>query len=125
MIQNRSSAWKWKRILRRQQISGLSAAAFCCRARVPQGSFYFWRKKLQGEQCRTGVGRRPGRTPTFVEVRVAGESPDGPRTSGIELCLPGRRRVRVRPGFDRRTLLELLAALESCPPGTAAREGGA
>jgi len=44
---------------------------------------------------------------------------------GIELRLPGDRNVLVRPGFDRRTLLELLGVLEENSAGTAAREVGA
>jgi len=48
---------------------------------------------------------------TFAEVQVAPEPACDPR--GIELRLPGQRSVVVRPGFDRQTLLDLLAALEA------------
>lgn len=125
MIQPRLSAEKWKRVLREQQASGLSVAAFCRHARVPQASFYFWRRKLQGEPRRKGVKRRRERAPSFVEVKVAGESSIGPKTSGIELRLSGHRRVLVRPGFDRRTLRDVLAVLESCPSGAEMREASA
>ncbi len=47
---------------------------------------------------------------TFTEVTVS--SPAAP-PDGIELRLPGRQCVVVRPGFDRRTLIELLAVLET------------
>jgi transposase-like protein len=126
MIQKHASATKWRRLLRQQQASGWSVAAFCRQTGIPQASFYFWRKKLRGERPRAGVRRRrTERTPAFVEVRIPGESRVAPKASGVELCLPGGRRVRVRPGFDRCTLLDLLAALESFPPSGVIREGGA
>ncbi len=38
----------------------------------------------------------------------------------IELRLPGRRSIAVRPGFDRRTLLDVLEVLEARSAGTEA-----
>jgi hypothetical protein len=35
--------------------------------------------------------------------------------SGVEICLPGGRRVAVRPGFDGKTLADVLAVLEVRP----------
>ena len=88
----------WRRVVQQQQNSGLPVTAFCRRAGVPQSSFFAWRRRLRDEA-------------TFAEVRLSGESVA--QVGGIELHLPGERRIVVRPGFDRRTLLELLAALES------------
>jgi transposase-like protein len=73
-------------------------AAFCRRAGVSQPSFYAWRRKLRGET-------------TFAEVKLSAEPVA--ETGGIELRLPGRRCVVVRPGFDRQTLVELLHVLEA------------
>jgi hypothetical protein len=101
-----AAADRWRKIIREQQASGLSALAFCRRAGVPQSSFFAWRKKLQGEV-------------TFTEVKV---SPAPVKSSGIELRLPGGRCVVVRTGFDRRTLIELLAALETGGSEVAAEE---
>jgi hypothetical protein len=47
---------------------------------------------------------------SFAEVKIAPEPAD--ELSGIELRLAGQRCVVVRPGFDRQTLLDLLAVLE-------------
>ena len=47
---------------------------------------------------------------TFAEVKLV--PPAALEASGVELHLPAGRRIVVRPGFDRQTLLELLAALE-------------
>ena len=126
MIRARRSAEHWKRIVREQQVSGLSVAAFCRQARVPQASFYFWRKKSRGDRRLPGVRRARARGGRFVEVKVSAESspaahadfearwpsPSGAHAGVIELRLGGERSVMIRPGFDRRTLIELLAVLE-------------
>ena len=83
-----AAAAPWREIVRGQADSGLSVAAYCRRARVPQSSFYAWRRKL----------RAAG---TFAAVRVTPE-PDAVDDHGaLELHLRRGRRVTVRPGFDR------------------------
>lgn len=91
------AADRWRSLIQQQRSCKLSVAAFCRRAGVSQPSFYAWRRKLQGEVA-------------FAEVKVSREMRS--ETGEIELRLPDRRCVVVRPGFDRRTLLELLQALE-------------
>jgi hypothetical protein len=93
-----TAADRWRSIIQQQRASGLSALAFCRQAGVQQSSFFAWRKKLRGEA-------------TFTEVKVS--SPTTAKLDGIELRLPGGRCVVVRSGFDRQTLIELLAALEA------------
>ena len=134
-------------ILREQCASGLSVAAFCRRARVPQASFYAWRRKLRNvpvqsngpDPRRSGVKPSRGsavlrgsKTAGFVEVKLPGGLPEavdraraqpwvewlaasavGTQAGEIELRLPGRRCLVIRPGFDRQTLLDLLATLEA------------
>ena len=129
MIQTRPSAEQWKQILREQQVSGLSVAAFCRQVQMPQASFYAWRKKLRSDRRRPGVRRPRATAGRFVEVKVPAEPSPRPsarqEAGGIELRLPGRRRVLVRPGFDRRTLLDLLAVLEAFASSVETREAGA
>ncbi|HOA74140.1 MAG TPA: hypothetical protein PL151_20820, partial [Phycisphaerae bacterium] len=60
---------------------------------------------------------------TFAEVKLS--SPAIVKPDGIELRLPGNRCVVVRPGFDRQTLIDLLAALETGPDKVAASDAGA
>ncbi len=107
MSKRSDSALRWRAILRRQAGSGLSVAAFCRRSRIPQASFYVWRRKLRDAT-------------TFAEVRVGRTpEPDGgafesrlPCDAGaLELVLPHGRSIVVRPGFDRATLLALVDAL--------------
>jgi len=98
---------EWREIFRQQQASGLPVTAFCRRQRVPQASFFAWRRKL----------REAG---SFAEVKVApepafrgrGVHPGEHHPGGIELRLAGQRSIVVRPGFDRQALLDLLAVLE-------------
>lgn len=98
MRKTRLSIEQWRGVIQKQLASGLTVAAFCRQARLPQASFYAWRRKL-----REAV--------SFAEVKVAPEPVCA--TSGIELHLPGQRCVVVRAGFDRQTLLDLLATLET------------
>jgi transposase-like protein len=100
------AAARWRDVVRGHAESGLSVAAYCRRARVPASSFYAWRRKLQEGG-------------TFTEVRVTpapdpAAEPDSAIDHGaLELHLQCGRRVIVRPGFDRQTLLDLLATLEA------------
>ena len=97
MRKARRSREQWREIIRQQRGSRLSVAAFCRRAKVAPASFFAWRRKLQDAV-------------SFAEVKVMPEPVD--ELGGIELHLARQRCVVVRPGFYRRTLLDLLAALE-------------
>lgn len=97
---------QWRTIVEEQQASGLSVPEFCRRAGVGESTFYRWRQKLSEAQH-------------FAEVRVAPDlrersspEPAGGDEAGLELWLPRERCLLVRPGFDRQTLIELLAILE-------------
>jgi transposase-like protein len=91
------SGEQWRTIISEQPASGLSIAAYCRQRRVPEASFYAWRRKLRD-------------TTHFAEVRLAPEP--AMASSAIELRLSNGRCVLVRAGFERQTLLELLATLE-------------
>lgn len=92
MSKRQDAAARWREIVRRQTGSSLSVAAFCRRARIPQASFYAWRRKLRDAVA-------------FTEARV---SPEQVRAAGaLELVLAGGRRIVVQPGFERATLLAL------------------
>ena len=85
----------------------MSITAFCSRERIPSASYFFWRRRLRN-------------APGFTEVKVvpggAGREDAGNvgvgEANGIELRLGGGRRIVVRRGFDRQTLLDLLTTLE-------------
>jgi len=122
MRRTRLSSGEWRALFRRQRASGLTVRAFCQRAGVALSTFSFWRRKL-GDRAR--VGERPHRV-CFAEVKVSGEAGgvhgagiDGvAESNGIALHLGRGHRIVVRPGFDRRTLLDLVEALEAGGSGT-------
>lgn len=128
----------WQEVVRGQRESGQSVRAYCRRAGIEESAFYWWRRKLAGrsrqanDPPRSGRGgrgggadqsaakRRPGAAGEVgflpVEVAAGYRRVSGGRGAesghAIEIALRGDRVVRVRPGFDRRTLLDVLAALE-------------
>jgi hypothetical protein len=110
MKQRTDTAGRWREILRNQRASGLSVAAFCRRSRISQASFYAWRRKLRD-------------TATFTEVRIVPEA--APPAGALELILPDGRRIMVRPGFDRATLVALVDVLEHGTADAAGEESGA
>jgi hypothetical protein len=95
-----SARAKWQRIIRAQAGSGLSVAAFCRRERLPESSFFAWKRRLAAE---SGHER-----PVFVEVAAAPAADDVP----LELVLGGDRRLVIRRGFDFEMLREVVRALE-------------
>ena len=95
----------WRQRIDRQKISGMNAASFCRRHSLAVATFYFWKRRLS----------EPARSSAFVEVRqppVNTAATSGGTHTSIELCLRGGRRLRLRRGFDRQLLLDVLAALE-------------
>jgi transposase-like protein len=99
---------RWRQQIDRQKISGLSIAAFCRRHSIAVATFYFWKRRLS----------EPEQGSAFVEVRpppVNDAASSGQTHRSIELCLRGGRRLRLRRGFDRQVLLDLLGVLEGKP----------
>jgi hypothetical protein len=85
----------WRRVIRRQDGSGLSVRAWCGRHDVPEAR-----------------GINPSQ---FVPVRVAAD-PAGAANSRpgcIEIILSGERRVRVFGPVDRQALAGVLAVLHA------------
>lgn len=115
---------RWRAVFREQRSSGLSVAAFCRRARVSPGSFYAWRRRLRGSAgpaggpSMRGTSTKPSQNEdaSFVELKLRADAspvwPESRPAGGIELHLPGRRCLMIRPGFDPQTLLDLLAVLD-------------
>jgi hypothetical protein len=96
---------RWRKLIDRQKISGLSIATFCQRHSIAVATFYSWKGRL----------RQPQQSSAFVEVRrspVNDAASSGGTRRSIELSLRGGRRLRLRRGFDRQLLLDLLAVLE-------------
>jgi hypothetical protein len=119
----------WQEIISGQQESGQSVRAYCRQAGIEESAFYWWRREL-ARRSRQGEDRRslrrslpqgqPGRQVTgkatpiaagFLPVQVTSDRhPEGGR--GVELLLADGRVLRLQPGFDRQTLLDVLGVLE-------------
>ena len=133
MSSSTSASDRWRRVLAGHRASGLSVAEFCRRAGIPSSSFFYWQRRLR--DLVVSRRRSPGAPTGFVEVLTASESevgrdlaagargPGCPLERGhprIEVWLPGRRRIAIRPGFDRKTLRDLLTVLEADAESAAA-----
>src|SRR5512135_3845183 len=99
-VRNGSKEQYWRKILARWQTSGLTVRAYCEAHNLSQPSFYWWRPEIQ---------RRDRVQTQFLPVRVVAEAVVSDNdSSAIEVVLSNGRCLRVRPGFDRATLVRLL-----------------
>lgn len=101
----------WLELVRRWQQSRLSVREFCQVHQVSQASFFSWRRVLR-ERGLLDNSKPSGATagaPAFVKLTpLETES----RVGSVELVLGSRWVLRVRPGFDADTLLQLVRLLE-------------
>ena len=100
----------WRRIVSQWHNSGLGIAQFCRQRGLSAASFYAWRRTL---------AQRDAQAARWVPVRVVAEiTPDAANTTatGLELFLPGGRRLHIGPAFDAGTLQRLLPLLEEGRP---------
>ena len=125
----------WEETMRRWRESGQSVRDFCRNEGVRESAFYFWRRELARRSQSTDAvrgscppvrplttaSRSPKRVPSqhrsipsFLPVHVI-EDAAAEATSGVEILLAHGRTVRVRSGFDRQTLVDVLAVLEVRP----------
>ena len=125
----------WEEAMRRWKGSGQSVRAFCGNEGVRESAFYFWRRELAQRSRRTEAanGLRPqaspltkashscerasprhSSVPSFLPVRVV-EDVAAESASDVEIILARGCTVRVRSGFDRQTLANVLAVLEARP----------
>ena len=92
----------WRRMIRAQSGSGLSVRGWCRKRGLSEAGFHWWRREL---------ARRDAEQPTFMPVRVMEDEPASTQ-GGIEIVLPGGRRVQVIGPVDRVMLADVLAVLE-------------
>jgi len=105
----------WLDLMRRWQQSSCSVRAFCARYGLTQASFYFWRRVLRErgllheQPARSQRAASAPPSTAFVKLTLDAAAPS---TTAVELVLNDRRRLRVHPGFDPATLLQLVRLLE-------------
>jgi hypothetical protein len=92
----------WRQVMARRRRSELSIRAFCEREGLSEPSFYVWRREL----ARCDRAAVQASSATFVPVHIVAEP-----NAAIEIVLPGGALLRVRPGFDRQTLGQVVALL--------------
>jgi|HubBroStandDraft_1064217.scaffolds.fasta_scaffold44013_1 hypothetical protein len=107
---------QWRRRIADQQASGLSIAAFCRAQHLSENTFYLWKRLLQ----QGNAEGKASAAASFVEVKSSPRGAGRPAgTAGegcaIEVRLRNHRRLRVRPGFSRTLLAELMSVLEALP----------
>jgi transposase-like protein len=125
----------WEEVVRRWREGGQSVAAFCRGEGLRESAFYCWRRKLARRGDRTverapdtATGPRPQPRPVTPALRLSRQSPTSPflpvhvvdagateAAPRVEIVLRQGRTVRVGAGFDRQTLAEVLAVLETAP----------
>ena len=109
----------WRRRIRDQQRSGLAVREFCLREGLKDWTFRWWRQELarrDQEPSTAPQGERIDALPTFLPVRVVDlEAVSHRPAPSIEIVLPTGPTVRVPPGFDPRTLGDVLAVLGGRP----------
>ena len=122
-MRNSKKEQEWRERVQRWQQSGESVRAFCRREGLHESAFFAWRRELQRrgqerqavrterKQVKPSTSAKPIR---FFPVQVALENRTGD-PGGVEILLDAGRAIRVRPGFDRQTLAEVLAILEASP----------
>jgi len=106
---------RWLELVRRWQRSQLPVRTFCARQGLREASFYAWRRLLRQRDLIPGLSQPARKSPSlavFVPVTLAAEPAP---TTPVDLVLADGRLLRVRPGFDPDTLLELVRLLERQP----------
>lgn len=93
----------WRTVVARWRRSGRSVREFCRAEGIGEHSFYVWRRKL---------GQVEPQAPVFLPVHVVADEAQHP-TAGIEVVLANGRCLRVAPGFDPQTLIQVVALLEA------------
>ena len=114
----------WREVIRRQEASGLSVAAFCREQQVAPASFFAWRKKLaeadqqdgsaapaqdaSGSPERDAVASHAARA-QFVPIELSAGTPS---PANFEIVDPDGYRVVVPARFDGESLREILLVLK-------------
>jgi len=104
----------WRRRVDRHAASGQSVRAWCCRHRVKETAFHWWRRELARRDAeQPWPARRDGRAqaPSFLPVHVTDDSA-GDADSQIEIVFTDGQRVRVTGTVNSEMLTQVLDILE-------------
>jgi transposase len=93
----------WRQVVAQWRRSGLPVRVFLRRHGVSKSPFYRWLRKLE---------RPDGLNAGFLPVRVTHGEVTPQAKAGVDIVLANGRCVRVRPGFDHATLVEVVDLLD-------------
>ena len=110
MSKQRLSRQRWRELVNEHRASGLSVDAFCKQQGLATSTFFNWARRFKTEAPSVMAQASPDAA-DFVEL----EAPLAPTTVAeappIELVLPSGLVLRVRHGFDRRVLKQVVEVL--------------
>ena len=110
----------WRRVLARQEQSGLTRAAFCRREGINENALTWWTRQLKEraqsrhEKPRKNAQKKSAPRRAFLPVRLIQVAPRN-GTPAVEVVTKGGYVVRVQPGFDPAMLRQVVTALEAQP----------
>jgi hypothetical protein len=104
----------WQDRLRLFERSGLSAAAFCARQRLPLAAFHHWKRRLRPLTATTLSPQRLSRNapPPLIPIDVL---PPTAQAVPVEIVLPGGAVLRLAPGCDLAFVRALVQTLGGSP----------
>lgn len=98
----------WQMVIETWAGSGLSVRQFCRREGLSEPSFYYWRKKLNGN-VKPDMIKDQSEAAQFIEVSMP-ESDQ--RQSHLELVLTSGNSLRINDGVDSKFLCEIISVLQ-------------
>jgi transposase len=109
----------WRQVVAQWRRSGLTVRGFCLGRGLSETLFYWWRRELARRdgakvERRDGskVERRDASKVQFFPVRLTHREAESRTDAGIDIVLANGRCLRVRPGFDQNTLVEVVHLLD-------------
>jgi len=117
---NQAKEAHWLQVIGQWQDSGRSIRSFCRKGRHSETKFHWWRKALAQRGLLSDAPHDASSSSPavpFLPLRLMTQSPAAPdrrpEVVPLEILLEGGHRVRVLPGFDPKTLQEVVQILES------------
>jgi hypothetical protein len=102
-VRDSGSEEHWRQVVASWRRSGLSIRAFCARHGLSEPTYYLRRREID---------RHDLLKTQFLPVRVIRGETASDSGAGVEIAAANGRCLRVRPGFDRSTFVQVLDPLE-------------
>jgi hypothetical protein len=104
-------------LISRQKETGLTITAFCANEGIPKSSFYYWRKKLSGNESGKFIPLLVNTTPaTMMDTakNFTGSRNENKNNDDFlfELSYPNGTRLRVKSGLELDNLRLLVSLLD-------------